>query len=118
MTRRRARARPRASPFDSILEERYSAHLAGLKAAGEIREVWYHRIGVRLPGGYYYPDFLVENNDGTLDFHETKREGKTKDNRLRIGWAKVRAGAEILPIFGWVYVTHSTRSGWQLRRVE
>ena len=58
----------------------------------ESHTFWFDKIkrGVRS----YTPDFLIYNNDGTIEYHEVKgfmdAKSKTKLNRMRIYYPKIK----------------------------
>ncbi len=59
------------------LESSYAAYLQALKDRGEIKSWSYESVRLKLTQGgekeaYFKPDFLVEMNDGRIEFHETK----------------------------------------------
>lgn len=74
MARIKAVAKKRRLPknLDSTAEESYY-HLLTIKAnAGEIRNFYLKPGALRLGDIHYYPDFLVIQNDGELQYHEVK----------------------------------------------
>ena len=71
--------------FGSKVEYRYAEYLEVLKRAGEIKDWWYEPKELKLTGkrwSYYIPDFIVENNDGTKEIHETKGYFPSEDATL------------------------------------
>lgn len=86
---RKARYTPRKKGERNKLEAKYEAHLALLKAAGEIYEFAFEPEKFRLANEgascYFTPDFRVLLNDGTVEFHDTKGYME-EDAALKIKW--------------------------------
>jgi hypothetical protein len=100
--------------FDSQLESDYADHLDLLKRSGEIRGYYCKPFSMILPGrnNRYTPDFLVKDNDGRIEIHETK--GEWIKNR-REGIVKLKTAAGLNP---WATFYLVTRRGRQwIRRV-
>lgn len=88
------------------LESRYGAHLAILKAAGEIINFGFEEIKLKIGVGvcWYTPDFHVVTESG-LEFHETK--GFFRDDAK----VKIKAAALKYPHFRFI-VVRQNGDGW------
>lgn len=112
--KRRARAKkPIPEPYRSQGEVEYAKRLDAERAAGRISEWRYEpmRLLLARPKGgkgqwTYTPDFLVVNNDGTMDFHEVKGKVERSDEQ------RLKAAAETYPWYGWLMVRKRGRS-WE-----
>lgn len=71
------------------LEARYEAHLASLKASGDIYDFDFEPEKFRLANEgdacYFTPDFRVLLNDETVEFHDTKGYME-EDANIKIKW--------------------------------
>jgi hypothetical protein len=96
------------------LERRYAAHLAILKAAGEIHDWAFQPEKFRLANKgdacFYTPDFRLLLNDGTVEFHDTKGFME-EDALIKIKWF-VAAHPYPLVVVRWV------KGNWQMDRYE
>ena len=81
------------------LETRYSEYLEDLRLKGEILRWDYEPVKLRLAKGTYYtPDFRVQKNDGTIEYHETKGFWRTT------GRVKIKCASETHNIYRFVGV--------------
>lgn len=96
------------------LEAKYEAHLAILKAAGEIYDFDFEPEKFRLANAgdacYLTPDFRVLLNDGTVEFHDTKGFME-EDANIKIKWF-VQQHPYPLVIVRWV------KGAWHFERRE
>ena len=93
-------------------EAAYADLLESKRLSGEIAGWWYESVNLRIGVKCFYkPDFMVMQNDGRIEFHETKamwsnRAGWQDDARV-----KVRAVAELFPMFKFVAAVKK-KDGW------
>lgn len=87
-------------------EAAYAAHLALLKAAGEIQ--WFRFEGIKLrlaDNTFYSPDFAVMAADGVLEMHEVKGFW-TDDARV-----KVKVAADQYPFRFFAFKAEAKKRG-------
>ncbi len=81
--------------YRSKLEAAYATYLHGLKLAGDIQQIRYEHVRMKIDKDTTYcPDFWVQLRDGTEQFHEVKphttrilsREGRLKVRMAAIQW--------------------------------
>ena len=101
-----AKAKARKAKFpagiDSTYELEYLRILEDLRYCGHIADFRLKPGSIRLAKGCHYePDFLVVQNDGTLEYHEVK--GPTRFAAKSI--TKIKVASALLPWFGFVLVT-------------
>lgn len=114
---RRARAKTRPDGhFASKLEEQFALELERWKGLGIIRDWMYEPIKVKLAKRTYLtPDFLVQENDETLTFYETKGYMEEDAN------VKLKTAASKFPMFRWILTTKARKrdgGGWQHKEIE
>lgn len=72
-TPEKAKGVDKGDGYKSELERKHAQQLEIRRQTGEIRKWWYEPAAWNLGGGTKYrPDFMVLNNDWTIEFHETK----------------------------------------------
>ena len=91
-------------------EARYAQHLDLLVAAGKVRGWGYQRIKLRLADDtQYIPDFDVQVEDGTLEFHEVK--GHWEDDAR----VKIKVAANSYPWYGFRAIQWDKETrGWKV----
>ena len=93
------RGRLTTGQYASQLEARYAGYLQTRVYAGEVHQVWYEPMGLRLAAKtFYHPDFMVQLASGELEIHETK--GFMRDDAA----AKLKVAARMYPCFRFVLV--------------
>lgn len=101
---RKARVRPKpARPpgIDSTAEQQYLERLENQKRLGQIRNFYLKPGTFRTGNGTSYaPDFMVIQNDGTLEYHEVKG----KHRFAQKGISKLRMVAHLFPDIQFVLV--------------
>jgi hypothetical protein len=86
------------------LEKSYAQYLEFLKKAGEIKDWKFEPINFRLADKCFYKiDFLIRNNDDSIEFHETK--GRWEDDAL----VKFKVVAEMYPF--WIFKAIMRKDG-------
>lgn len=107
-----APVQPRRQPGTmNKLEADYARHLDILRLAGEVISWHFEALGLRIGNRcFWYPDFMVEVADGSIQLHDTK--GHVKDDAL----VKARACASKFP-FPVFHVTKK-KGQWSLRRIK
>jgi hypothetical protein len=98
--------------FRSKLESDYAARLTALQNVGVIRSWKYEAVRFKIGNGASFtPDFLVEELDGTIEFHETKGPFAREASIVRIKSAALQ--------YPWCRFYLVTRHGdnWQSERV-
>ena len=68
----------------------------------------YESCSRKVPGGRYTPDFEAWLEDGTTVYVEVK--GSKRQKGYRDSRSKLRAAAEVYPMFTWIQVVES--EGW------
>jgi hypothetical protein len=87
-------------------EDRYAAHLAQLRMAGEIFWYGFEAVKLRLADSTFYtPDFAVMAKDGVLEMHEVK--GHWQDDAR----VKIKVAAEKFPFRFFAF--KASRLGWE-----
>lgn len=102
-SRAKAKARKDKLPpgIDSELELEYLKILEDWKYCGHIVDFRLKPGSIRLAKGCYYePDFLVVQNDMTIEYHEVK--GPTAFAVKSI--TKIKVAAAVMPWFGFILV--------------
>jgi hypothetical protein len=98
--------------YRNALERAYAQHLELRWRAGDLAGWRYEPIKLRLAdGAFYTPDFLVVQNSGEMELHETKgfmREAA----RVRL-----KVAVELYPWFQFVIVRARGRHGFELEEV-
>lgn len=90
-------------------EAAYAAHLALLKAAGEIAGYWFEAVKFRLADRTHYePDFLVLRADGVLEAHEVKGARAVFQDDARV---KLKLAAATFPLRFLAVYPQSKRAG-------
>lgn len=96
-------------------ERDYAAVLRGRQACGEIAGFWFEAVQLNLAPLLrctYTPDFMVQTNEGIIEFHEVKGHWE-EDARV-----KVKCAADKFP-FRFVAVTKPTKkTPWQYELFE
>lgn len=97
--------------YRSKLEARYAGHLDAQRTVGEIREVRYESLTVKLAKHTTLtPDFLLDMPDRTVEIHEVK--GQIRED----AWVKLKVAASLWPWFRWFVVTRK-KGEWIIKRV-
>lgn len=87
-------------------EQAYAAHLAVLKAAGEV--AWFKFEGIKLrlaDNTFYTPDFAVMRVDGAMELHEVK--GHWADDAR----VKIKVAADLYPFRFLAFKARPKRDG-------
>lgn len=104
--------KPRIPGQMNKTEQAYNDHLLLLYKAGEILCFSFEAIKLRLaPNTFYTPDFLVMQNDCSLEFHEVK--GHWEDDAR----VKVKVAADKYPMFRFLAVKALPKKqggGWEI----
>ncbi len=107
--------------FKSKLEEDYYHHLHLLMCAQEIQGFCFEKmtftIGVNERGNAtrYTPDFLVINERGEVEYHETKGSKHARGQTAAL--ARLHSAAMQFPYFRWFLVMREDRE-WVYREVR
>lgn len=103
--RRYATPRPRQNGAMNKLEATYAQHLAVLQSVGEVWQVAYEGVKLKLaPSTFYTPDFLVITPTA-IELHETKGYWH-EDARV-----KIKVAAALFPHFVFKAITKE-RGQW------
>ena len=93
------------------LEAGYASHLELQRLEGRVLAWRWQPFSMRLaPSLFYRPDFLVQLTDRRLEIHETK--GFWRDDAR----VKIRAAAEMFPMFAFIAISRSQAGGWDIER--
>jgi len=103
------------------LEAAYEQHLETLKRAGMIVDFKFEGIKLRLADNTFYtPDFIVFDDDGVVELHDTKgttKRKKSDGSKVAAPWIeedaklKLKLVAELYPFR--VFAIFKTTNGWE-----
>jgi len=98
-------------------ETKFAERLKSLQLAGKV--VAYHYEAVKLcivpaipkirSAVYYTPDFMVLYPSGDLEMIDVKGSGGWEDTAR----VKIKAAADLFPMFGWIGMTLTKSGEWQ-----
>lgn len=116
-----AKFKRRAPGERNKLEAAYEQHLETLKRAGMIVDFKFEGIKLRLADNTFYtPDFIVFDEDGVVELHDTKgttKKKKADGSKVAAPWIeedaklKLKLVAELYPFR--VMAIFKTSNGWE-----